>query len=304
MPRVAIIVPTWNQRDLVLDCLDSLDALDYPAHQHCTVVVDNASTDGTVQAVQTRHPLATVLELEENQGYAAGSNAGIRWALADGAQCILLLNNDVLVAPDMLSELVTVSQREPSAGFLGPKVYHREEPQTLQSAGISLDPWFHLAHRGQDQVDQGQFETSEEVDAVSGCAMLVGRSVLDEVGLLDPGFFMYYEEVDWCLRARAVGYRNLFVPRAKVWHRKPQLRSDRAALTTYYMSRNIFLLLAKHGARPGVVARVAGRHLMWLVNWTLNPKWRGRRAERDALLQALLDVVSGKYGRLRVESGS
>ena len=302
-PCVAIVILTWNQCSMTLDCLNSLAALQYPADRLQIIVVDNGSTDSTAQILRSGCPTATVLETGENLGYAGGNNVGIQYALDQGTEYVLVLNNDVLVASDAVSELVCVSEREPLVGFLGPKVYHREEPQCLQSAGIVLDRLYRFRHRGQGQVDVGQFESVEKVDAVSGCAILTSRQVLEQIGLIDPEFFMYHEDIDWCLRAKAAGFRNLYVPAAKVWHRKPQLRSATAALTTYYMTRNMYLLLSKHraGVRPFALATV--RNLIWLLNWTFNPKWRGNREKRDALFKALVDAATKDYGKSRDHIG-
>jgi len=300
-PQVAIVVLNWNNAPDTLACLESLTRIDYP--DHTILVVDNGSTDDSVARIGDRFPRMEIRQTGANLGYAEGNNVGIRHALEQGVDYVLLLNDDVVVAPDMLSNLVAVAGREPLAGFLGPKVYHREEPQCLQSAGIALDWLYDSRHRGQDQVDAGQFDVVEEVDAVSGCAMLASRRVLERVGLLAPQYFMYYEEIDWCLRARAAGFKNLYVPTARVWHRKPQLRTAAMPFVTYYMRRNAYLLLSKHQAGIRALAWTTIRNLIWLLNWTFNPKWRGSREKRDALFKALIDAALGNYGKQEYRYG-
>jgi len=300
-PRVAIIVLNWNNPSDTLAGLESLTRLDYS--EYTILVVDNGSTDDSVAQISACFPGIEILQTGVNLGYAEGNNVGIRHALEQNAEYVMLLNNDVVVAPDTLSKLVGVAGQEPLAGFLGPKVYHREEPQCLQSAGILLDRRYNSQHRGQDQVDVGQFESVKEVDAVSGCAMLTSRHVLERVGLLDSQFFIYHEEIDWCLRARAAGFKNLYVPTAKVWHRKPQLRSATTAFTTYYMTRNKYLLLSKQRAGVRALALTTMQNLTWLLNWTFNPKWRGHREKRDALFKALIDAALGNYGQQRYRYG-
>jgi len=217
--------------------------------------------------------------------------------LEQEAEYILILNNDVLLAPDTLSKLIEVAEQEPLAGFLGPKVYHRENPQCLQCAGILLDRFYRSRHRGFDQLDIGQFGVVEEVDAIVGCAMLVSQQVIEKIGLLDTRYFMYREEIDWCCRARANGFRILYVPDAKVWHRNAQVRAEDLARITYYMTRNTYLLLSKQHAKLSVFMLVTLQNLVWLLNWTLNPKWRHKREQRDALFKALVDAFRGNYGR-------
>ncbi|MBN1136109.1 MAG: glycosyltransferase family 2 protein [Anaerolineae bacterium] len=303
-PKVTVIVLTYKQRDLTLECLDHLTRLEYPAERLDVVVVDNHSNDATPQAIRDRYQAVVVLETDENLGYAGGNNVGIQYALEQGADYVLLLNDDALVAPDMLWALLAAAEQEPRVGFLGPKVYHLEEPEHLQSAGIMLDSCLRPHQRGQDEVDRGQYESIAECDTLAGCTLFTSRQVIEQVGMLDPRFFMYHEEVDWCLRARAAGFRNLYVPAARAWHPKPQLRQANTAFTTYYMTRNHYLLLSKHGAGIRPLAQITKKHLIWLLNWTLNPKWRHVRQKRDALFQALLDAALRRYGRQRTHYGS
>jgi len=294
--KVALIVLTWNQRELTLDCLDSLAALDYPAGRLEIIIVDNGSTDGTAQAVRARYPEVTVLENGENLGYAGGNNVGLRYAMAQRAEYVCILNNDVLVDSECLIRLVRVAESDSSAGLLGPKVYDRQEPGYIQSAGIMLDHLLRSEHRGLGQVDVGQFDALEEVDAVTGCAILVSRQMIDQIGLLDSRYFMYREEIDWCCRARDAGFKVLYVPGAKVWHPGAGPDRERLARITYYMTRNTYLLLAKRRAALSVFALVTLQNLLWLANWTLNPKWREKRESRDALSKAFVDALLGRYG--------
>lgn len=303
-PKIGIIVLTYNQRQLTLQCLGFLAEVEYPRERLRIIVVDNASTDGTVQAVRDQYPRAIVLETDENLGYAGGNNVGLRYALERAMDYVLILNNDAVLAPDSLAALIAAAERESHVGFLGPKVYHLEEPGRLQSAGIVLDSCLRPHHRGQDELDEGQFESIAESDALSGCALFAGLHLIERIGPLDPRFFMYHEEIDWCLRARAAGFRNLYVPGAKVWHPKPQLRTTNTAFTTYYMARNHYLLLSKHGAGTRAIVQTTKKNLIWLLNWTLNPKWRHVRQKRNALFKGLVDAALRRYGRQRYHYGS
>ena len=303
-PAVAIVILTYNQRELALECLDHLAGLEYPADRLEIIVVDNNSNDGTPQAIKERYRTLSVLETGENLGYAGGNNVGLQHALEKGADYVLLLNQDAVVAPDMLPALLAVAEQEPRVGFLGPKVYHLEEPQHLQSAGIMLDSCLRPHLRGEGELDRGQFEFVAECDALPGCTLFTSRTVIEQIGMLDPRFFMYHEEIDWCLRAKAAGFRNLYVPAARAWHPKPQSRGDNLAFTAYYMTRNHYLLLSKHGAGLLAVAQITRKNLIWLLNWTLNPKWRYVRKKRDALFKGLVDAALRRYGRQRHSYGS
>lgn len=297
LPRIGVIVVSWNQEALCLDALGSLSTLDYPSSCVDIILVDNGSTDNTIDSVSQAFPYVTILANQSNLGFADGNNQGIQEALACGAEYVFLLNNDAIIARDVLSELINATRRHTNAGILGPKVYHRERPNIIQSTGTKLDRLGGAYQRGLDEQDFGQYDTEEEVDAVVGCAMLVSRDVIDQVGMLDSRFFMYYEDTDWCWRARAASFKVVYIPKAVVWHREAAVRTADQARITYYMERNRYLLLSKQPGSRAARFRVFLQHLLWLTNWSINPKHLDKRDKRDALLKAMVDAVQGKYGR-------
>jgi len=218
-PRIAVIILTWNGRELTLDCLRSLEAVTTP--NTTIMVVDNASTDGTVTAVRARYgERVTVVENAANLGYAAGNNAGIERALADGADFILLLNNDTLVDPPFLDRMLAAMLASPDVGIAGPKTYYHQPPDRIWFAGGEISLWRGTArHIGIRETDRGQYDTPRDIDYASGCALLARREVFERVGRLDPAYRAYFEDADLCMRARAAGFRIRYVPDAKVWHR-------------------------------------------------------------------------------------
>lgn len=294
-PEVAIIILNWNNAPDTIECLESVGRLDYPNYR--VLVVDNGSTDGSVDRIRQAHPSTPILETGENLGYAGGNNVGIRHAVEANAEYVLLLNNDVRVAADTVSHLVCAAERFPDAVFLGPKVYHLDKPNQVQSAGARLDYLWRSRQRGLDEPDTGQFDVLEEVDYVIGAAVLARTKALQQIGLLDPDFFLYREDVDWCLRARHLGCRVLYVPEAKVWHRSHHVREHELPRITYYVTRNSLMLIAKHGGGAVRSAAVVLRHLLTALTWTVRPKWRRKRIERDALLKGLADFFRGMVGQ-------
>jgi GT2 family glycosyltransferase len=230
-------------------------------------------------------------------GYARGNNVGLDYVLKEEPDYVLLLNNDVVLDVCCLRHLVLAAEQYPVAAFLGPKVYHREDPARIQSAGAMLDKLWRSHQRGLDTVDSGQFDISAEVDYVIGAAVLVRASVLDRIGLLDPDFFLYREDVDWCLRARRLGYRTLYVPEARVWHRSHHVREEELPRITYYMTRNSLMLIAKRRGGATRLLAVLLRHILTALTWTLRPKWRHKREERDALIKGIRDFLGGKVGQ-------
>lgn len=218
-PSIAVIVLTWNGRDLTLDCLDSLSKVTTPGVR--VIVVDNASEDGTVEATAARFGArVTVLSNPSNLGYAAGNNAGIRRALDDGADFVLLLNNDTIVDAACVGELARALAATPGAGIAGAKTYYFTPRDRIWFAGGEVSLWRGTArHIGIRETDRGQYDTARDVAYVSGCALMARREVFETVGLLDASYRAYFEDADFCMRAARAGFRIRYVPSAKVWHR-------------------------------------------------------------------------------------
>jgi GT2 family glycosyltransferase len=291
-PSVLAVVLNWNSGGDALACLAALEASTFAP---CRVlVVDNGSTDDSLAQLRARLPPVALLELGANYGYAGGNNRGIRHGLGD-CDYVWLLNPDVVVAPDCLARLVAAAEADLRAAVLGPLVRMREEPERILSAGGCLGSG-PPGHRGLGEVDRGQFAAPAAVDYVTGCALLARRSAVESIGLLDERFFLYYEEVEWCHRARAAGFTCLVVPDAIAWHPNTLARDADSPLVTYYIARNQLLFTRMHrlGALP--LARHLLRHARTLASWTLRPKWRHKAAQRRALQCALVDFARGRTG--------
>lgn len=296
--RVAIVILCYNGLADTLACLRSLHALDDPEGAIELVVVDNASVDGTPEAVHRAYPRVTVIETGANLGYAAGNNVGLRYALERGHDYALLLNNDTEVASDFLRRLVEAVEDVPTIGAAGPLIYYAEEPDLIWSAGGIVEWQRGLSRmRGNGERDRGQYTQMCEIDFASGCALLMRRSALERVGLLDERFFMYYEETEWCARLARAGMCTVYVPQARLWHKIPVADRIDKPYVAYYMTRNRLLFLRATGG--GVAAwlnAVIAQDLRTCLSLSLRPKWRGRRAQRDAMLLAWRDFLTGRFG--------
>src|SRR5258708_2254210 len=211
-PKVAIVVLNTNHKADTLGCLLTIERNTYV--NRTVIVLDNASTDGSVQAIEENFPWALIVPLTKNLGYAGNNNAGIQLALEQGADWVLVLNEDTLLDPECLAQLVAAGEAEPRIGIVGPMVYHHDEPRVIQSAGGQLNRHWEATHLGQNEDDRGQFAALHDVDYISGCAILVRRGVVQQVGMLDERFYYYWEETEWCLRARQHGWRIVHVPTA------------------------------------------------------------------------------------------
>ena len=287
---------------MTLDCLESLRGLDHPPDRLNTIVVDNGSTDGTSEDIRAHYPSVTVLKNRENLGFAEGNNVGIRHALGDAPDYVMLLNNDTILDPSMLTELLAVVESDPTVGAVGPKMLYSEQPDVIWCAGSSIDwPTGDAVRLQAEQRDTGADEGPREVEFITACAICLRREVIEEIGLLDRRFFIYYEEADWCLRARAAGWRILYVPAARLWHKVSAAMGTTSPATEYYMARNVLLFLAKHRrgvARLYSLILAVASHLRITAAYTAKPHGGQRIPNRDARLMALHDAVLGHWGKM------
>jgi GT2 family glycosyltransferase len=293
-PLVFTVILNTNRREDTLACLESLHQNTYTHHQ--TVVLDNASTDGSVEAISARFAEVQIINLKNNLGYAGNNNVGIQAAVAQGADWVFVLNEDTILAEDCLAELVSNAARNPKIGIAGPMVYHYDEPEVIQSAGGRLGEFWDSEHIGQNEPDRGQFPSSREVDWISGCALLARREMIAGIGGLDERFFYYWEETEWCLRAASAGWEIWHIPSAKLWHKGVQRNYRPSPNVTYYSTRNRLLMLQKHHAPMKIKAHAWLQTWRTLLAWTVKPRWRDMRPHRDAMWQGMGDFLRQKWG--------
>ncbi len=246
-PKVVIVILNWNGLVDTLECLRSIKKITYPNFK--IVVVDNGSKDKEAEVIRkTFGHLVDVIREEENIGFAAGCNVGICWGLRLGARYILLLNNDTIVDPNFLTELINISESDPRIGIVGPKVRFYERPELIYSAGGKVNLWTgSTPNIGFNEHDDGRFDNIDNVDYIIGCAFLIKREAIETVGLLHEKYFAYYEEAEWCLKTRKAGFKVVYVPKSKIWHKNPDKKKDSAnILRVYYLSRNRFLFLKRN----------------------------------------------------------
>ena len=299
--KVVIIILNWNGRDDTLACLASLSELDYPAYE--IVVVDNGSSDDSVAVIRAACPQLTLIETGDNLGYVGGNNIGLEHAKIIGADYALLLNNDTKVASDSVRLLVQAAEADPAIGAAGPTIYYFDRPDVIWSAGGAID-WSLGNTRmiGLDEVDRGQFGVlPRPVDFVTGCALLIKMPLVERVGLLDPRFFAYYEETEWCVRVARASFKISHVPQAQIWHKISPVARESSPQVHYYMTRNrlLFLKLSRAGTTAwfNTLLLDYGRILL---SWALKPKWRHKAPQRQAMLQAILDYGRGRFGKVEI----
>lgn len=286
-----IVIVNWNGWRDTLACLASLADLRY-AQTH-VIVVDNGSTDGSAARLRERAPALHVIETGRNLGFAGGSNVGIHAALERGAAYVWLLNNDTIVDPDALGALVDVMERYPSVGIAGSRITYLDRPDTLWSAGGRfVRPWGWAAHRGEREPDRGRFATLADVAFVTGCSLLVRAGAARAVGPLEEGYFLFWEDVDWCVRARRGGWRVVYVPGSLVRHKLGASLPRDDGLRWRYEGRNRLLFCRR--LRPGALPLMVFGTLLNAGYLTA----RGRPQAGRGLLAGLWDGIHGRSGPL------
>ncbi len=295
-PHVSIVIVTWNGKRQTLQCLTSLEKVRHNSLKLDIVVVDNGSTDGTREALAKDFPSILVISLPTNRGFTGGSNVGISQALRDGSDYVWLLNNDTYIAKNALSLLGVFD--DPLVGIAGSKIYfaphheyHKsryakdEQGKVLWYGGGYID-WdnMYASHRGVDEVDHGQYNQTEETAFVTGCSMMIARTVFDRIGLFDEAYYLYLEDVDFCLRAKRAGFTIVYVPSSVVWHSNAQSSGGAGSqLHQYYLTRNRYLIGLRYAplrtkialAREGTKFLIAGSPLQ---------------------KRAVLDAIIGRFG--------
>jgi GT2 family glycosyltransferase len=215
---LAIILVNWNLKDDTNECIESL--LKSGAAHSQIIVVDNGSTDGSAAAINDRYQNSIlVIQSEENIGYAAGVNLGIKYALSHDYNWILLLNNDTIVAEDFIDSMHRGLQVE-NYTILSPVIFFHENPAVIWSMGERFIPHTLLTFAGnKNHTLAKNLPEIIPIDITNGCAMMVNREVFERIGLFDSKLFMYGEEVDFCWRARQAAFRFACLTRAHVWHK-------------------------------------------------------------------------------------
>ena len=218
-PKLFIILLNWNGKKDTLECLASLMAIESPKFQ--LLIVDNGSQDDSVTEIRKEYPNIPILETHENLGFAGGNNVGIEWVLSKGAEWILLLNNDTVVDPHFLEAFLKADKEKPNGKIFGAKIYNFKSPQEIDHLGGYWNPKVcEFFSHAQKKIDDGfSFEEMNEVDYVCGAALFMHASVPKTIGLLEPRFFLFWEETDFCMRAKRMGFEIWTAPKAKVWHK-------------------------------------------------------------------------------------
>jgi GT2 family glycosyltransferase len=241
--RTYIVILNWNAAKHTAVCLESVRQLRHD--NYTAVVVDNGSTDDSTSRLRDQFPWATLIPTGKNLGFAAGCNVGIRRAQADGADFVWLLNNDTIVHPDALGALVAKATSDPKIGAVGSAVYHMEQPARLQAWGGGAINF--LLGRGDHFLKP---MPDEALDFITGASLFLPRGTIETVGLLDDGFFMYWEDSDYCFRIRKAGLKLAVAGECRVWHEQCGSVGRKSVELDHYFNSSAARFFRKHAALP------------------------------------------------------
>ncbi|NGX39529.1 MAG: N-acetylglucosaminyl-diphospho-decaprenol L-rhamnosyltransferase [Chlamydiae bacterium] len=243
--KIGVIVLNWNGKEDTSACIVSLQKSSFPME---IVIVDNGSTDDSVEHFRSVFPSCTLIETHANLGFAGGNNVGIAHCLEKGHDFVLLLNNDTVVAPDFIEAFVEGFKAHPQAGILGSKIYLMEEPKRFDHfGGFWRRGRVDFEYVGYRMIDDGKsWEVPKEIDYVCGASMMVRREVFEKIGQLDERFFLYCEETDFCFRARRNGFAVMTCPKAKVWHKVSASFQGNKSKAAYFQWRNRLLWIERN----------------------------------------------------------
>lgn len=276
-PKVSIVIVNWNGLVDTIECLESLKKITYPNYE--VTVVDNGSESNDGQLLKEKFGnYIHLIQNEKNYGFATGANIGLRDVLENGRpDYFLLLNNDTVVHGSFLGELVKIAENDSRIGIVGPKVYHYDykgKGNIIQSAGGRIRwwrPWVYC-HVGANDTDLPVYQASSNVDWVTGAALMFNSCLIDQLGLLNPAYFFGHEDVEYCIRARKQGFSCIYVPSAKVWHKKaraPALSRGPilAHRTSYYqfVRHNFSVFVYVYQLAAVMLLLLAKRSLSYLV---------------------------------------
>lgn len=280
MVKVSIVILNWNGKKDTMECLKSLRKLDCVNFKLQIVIVDNGSDDGSVRDFKKVSGFddLKIIENKSNIGFAGGNNVGIKIAIENGADFVMLLNNDTVVKEDLVEKLLEGANRHKDTGILTPKIYfypgfeyHKDRytkteiGRVIWYAGGVID-WdnIYASNYGVDDTDIGQYSKELEYDFATGACMFVRREVFEKIGLFDERYFLYLEDTEFSQRASQKGWKVIFIPDAIVWHKVSQSSVIGGNLNDYFITRNRLLFGTNYAKNKTKIALLReGARLMF-----------------------------------------
>lgn len=293
--KIAVVILNYNGLEDTLECLESVRRCDTTGHEVEITVVDNNSQDGSQEALAKLKDIH-LIQNTDNLGYSGGNNIGVKKALERIRDAVIILNNDTLVERGLILNLAAALK---SADIASPKIYfaegfeyHKDRykkdqlGKVIWYAGGKID-WDNIIgmHTGVDEVDTGQFDKKTEIDLATGACLIAKREVFEKIGFFDEKYFLYLEDMDFCVRARKSGARIVYAPKAIVWHKNAGSIGSGSKLQDYYFTRNRLLFATKYARLRTKIAL-----LREILSKFSNPTKR----------KALIDFLTLNFGKAQV----
>ncbi len=282
MPEISVIIVNWNGEYFLPECLSALTKQTFQDFE--TILVDNCSEDGSVEFMRRQFPNVKLLALPDNRGFTGGNIAAYEEAKGE---LIVLLNNDTEAHPQWLEQIHTASATYPKAGSFASKMMYFDERDRVENCGFDLGIAGTTLDLGREELDGPEWAHPRAVFGACGGAAAYRRSMLDEIGFLDPGFFLIYEDVDLGFRAQLRGYECVYIPGAIVYHRYRTSIAKAPARQVFFSQRNIEFVYLKN-MPLGLIFQAAPERLIYELGSAV---YFARRGHSFAFLQAKLEAV-------------
>lgn len=233
---IGVVIVNRNSKKQLFICVKSI--MEASDGKKCLIVViDNDSTDTSLAMVRKSFPTVTIIEMKENTGYAKANNVGISYLLRKGAEYIFILNPDTIVEKHVIRKMVDYMSKHKRVGIVGPKIYSQE--QNIWSAGGMIDKVRYSGGLiGLGENDYDQYDDIKEVDYISGTAMCIKKEIFKKIGFLPEDYFIYYEDVEFCIKAKRAGFKAIYLPDAIIYHDESSYFGKNSPAHQYYMARN------------------------------------------------------------------
>ncbi|PSK99260.1 glycosyltransferase family 2 protein [Cecembia rubra] len=293
---VAVILVNWNGYALTKRCLHSLEKVSFT--NFSVIVVDNASEDGSYEKLKSEFSFPVFLKNNKNLGFTGGNNRGIAYAMEQGFDYILLLNNDTVVDPGFIEELVLIAGNKPDSGMVQPLILFMDSPERIWSAGGKMANSLGISKTLGDREKLSDYRLKDrELDWATGCCILIPKEVIQKTGALENSFFAYFEDVDWSLRVRKAGYTIFLASKSIIFHEgsaSSKKAHDEGTLSPrvfYLHARNQLFILRRHFGFPyGLLAWPY--HLFKYIAWMCYFCLRGRFKKMKAVAKGIRDGIS------------
>lgn len=309
-----VIILNWNGWQDTIACLQSLSAVTSPPIR--LLVVDNGSDDESVEKLRefqkrSDTPAFELLETGENKGFAGGMNAGMRHARKQGAEWLLLLNNDTVVDRDFLTYLLAAAERNERIGMANPLILHmegKEKTDRILFFGGKIEwlraravHWYY--GKAIHEVEAVKRAEVFDTDYATGGCVLVRREVIDEIGLMPEEYFLYYEDTEWSLRSKRAGFRCVVVPKARIWHRGAASAKEHSPSYIRYHVRNGLLFVRRNGTilQKTAVFSISALRALWQGVKLLRAATPQKRMWAKATLKGIFDAWTLRDGQISVE---